>query len=293
MDDIAIITDSTSDLTDDFIKKHNIRVIPLQINYENKTFRDRLEINYEQIYKNIDKEIPTTSLPFASDVVEVFENLKKENIKNVLGMFISSGLSGTYNLINHIAKDYYDCMNVKIIETKTISMGIGHAIIQSTKAIELGKTFEEVVKVAQNTLKNTRTFFALSTLTYLVKGGRLGKVSGTIGNMLNLKPIIGVDEIETGQYYTIKKIRGKNNVIKGLYEIVQKLIRDKKTFDIAIADAIAEDEKNIVASMIEENKNISTFINTSVTPVIAVHTGPGLIGISIHCEEGLDDLRTY
>lgn len=294
MRDIAIVTDSTSDLPDEFIKANDIQIIPLQVNCSNKTYKDKIEITYEEIYVNLDKEIPTTSLPFAEDVIDVFERLKANNIKNVVGLFLSSNLSGTYNLISQIAKDYLEYMNIKLIDTKTISMGIGHAVIQAANAVKLDKSFDEVVDIAVNTVKNTRTFFMLDTLTYLIKGGRIGKVSGVVGNILNIKPIIGVDEIDTGQYYTIKKVRGRNIALKTLNEIVQKLIDKKKECVVAIADAIAKDDRDKVYDIIKSNNNnIKDFIKTSVTPVIAVHTGPGLVGISIYCKEGLDDLRAY
>lgn len=292
MRDIAIITDSTSDLSDEYITKYNIKMIPLQVNFKNKSYKDKFEISYEEICKNLEQEIPSTSLPLSKDIIDVFEELKKSKIKNVIGLFLSSKLSGTYNLINNISKEYQEHMNIKLIDTKTISMGIGHAVIKASEAIENEKSFDEVFDIAINTLKNTRTFFALDTLTYLIKGGRIGKVTGTIGNILNLKPIIGVDEIDTGQYYTIKKTRGRNNTLKVLTDIAKKLIDGKKDCVVAVADAIAKEDRDKVYDILKSD-NVKYIIKTSVTPVIAVHTGPGLVGISIYCEEGLDDLRTY
>lgn len=291
MGKIAIITDSTSDITPDLVEKYGIKVFPLQIIYKSRIYRDKVEITPEQIYRDMEKEVPKTSLPLTADVVKTFDSLKAEGYTDVLGVFISSGLSGTYNMVRNIAIDYENDMNINLIDSKTISWGMSFAIIEGAKAIEAGKTFTEVVDIVKENIKNTRSFFVIPTLYYLKKGGRMGRVEGTLGDMLNIKPIVSVDEAGNGEYFTIKKVRGRKKSLSGIYDVVADLVKDKKAFDVAILHGGAQEEADAIAAKFKELTGVRTVVETQVSPVIGVHTGPGLVALCVKSDEGLARLK--
>ncbi len=291
MEKIAIITDSTSDLTQDIIDKYDIKVLPLQIIYQNKIYKDKVDITPEQIYSGMEKEVPKTSLPLTADVVKLFEQLKKEGYTHVIGAFISTGLSGTYNMMRTMANDYKDDFIIEFIDSKNISWGSGFAILEAAKAREAKADFEKVLEITKQTVKNTRCVFVLPTLYYLKKGGRMGRVEGTIGDLLNIKPIVGVDEAGDGQYFTIQKVRGRKKSINALFDVVNEMVKDKEAFDIIVLSGNAPEESSEMAEKFKAMPNCKSVIETAVSPVIGVHTGPGLLALSVKCDSGLGNLK--
>lgn len=208
---IAIVSDSTSDLVEDITKRYNIKILPLKVVYSGgEEYRDRIEITPEQIYERFDKEIPTTSLPSPEDTINLFNSLQEEGYTHVIVTTISAGLSGTMNMIRGVTEDFKN-MVFEIIDSKALSMGLGFPVIEGAKELERSNDFERTVQMIKDTIKKTEVYFVVKTLEYLKKGGRIGKVEGTIGELLNIKPIISINE--EGIYYTYKKIRGRNRSI--------------------------------------------------------------------------------
>lgn len=274
---IAIVSDSTSDLTVETIKKHNIRILPLRVIYTDGEYRDRVDITPEEIYSRFKEEIPTTSLPSPQDSVDLFDQLKQEGYTHVIIVTISSGISGTMNMIRNLA-DSYTGLIFEIIDSKSLTMGAGFAIIEGAKELEKTNDFEKTVNRIKEVLKKTKVYYVVQTLEYLKKGGRIGKVEGTIGELLSIKPIISINE--DGVYYSYKKVRGRGRSIDELFEIIKEKARETLV-DIAIAHGDAYAEAQDLLKRVMELKNIKETVFTQISPVLVVHTGPGLIGIVI------------
>lgn len=274
---IAIVSDSTSDLTLETIKKYNIKILPLRVIYTDGEYKDRVDITPEEIYARFNEEIPTTSLPSPQDTVDLFNQLKQEGYTHVIVVTISSGISGTMNMIRNIT-DSFEGLSFEIIDSKSLSMGSGFAIIEGAKELErtndLGKTVNRIKAV----LNNTKIYYVVKTLEYLKKGGRIGKVEGTIGELLNIKPIISMNE--DGVYFSFKKVRGRSRSIEELLEIIKEKAREKLV-NIAVAHGDAFEEAQDLLKKIKELKNIKETVFTQISPVLVVHTGPGLIGVII------------
>lgn len=287
MSKIAIIADSTSDLTDDIIKKYDIKILPLQVIYANRIYRDKIEITSDQVLRDMEREIPKTSLPLTSDVLKVFDRLKEEKYTHVLGIFVSSGLSGTYNMVRNIAKDYEDVFEMEMIDSRTLSWGTSFGILEAAREREHTGDFQKMLDSARAGLKNSRAMFVIPTLHYLRKGGRMGRVEGTVGDLLDIKPIVGVDQWGDGKYFTIKKVRGKKKSIQGISDVVMSFVKDKKSFDVVVLHGGAEELAKDFEEKFKAMDNCHSAIMTQVTPVIGVHTGPGLIAFAIHSVDGL------
>ncbi len=277
MDKIVIVSDSTSDLTPEMIEKYNIRILPLRVIYSNGEYKDRVDITPEEIYARFKDEIPSTSLPSPQDTVELFDRLKQEGYTHVIVVTISSGISGTMNMIRNVAESY-EGLVFEIIDSKSLTYGAGFSIIEGAKELEATNDFEKTVKRIKAVLGKTKVYYVVSTLEYLRKGGRIGKVEGTIGELLNIKPIISINE--DGVYYSYKKVRGRSRSIDELYEIIKE--KTKETLvNIAVAHGDAHDEALSLLKRVRELKNIGETVFTQISPVLVVHTGPGLIGIVI------------
>lgn len=281
MEKIAIVTDSSCDLNEDVISEYGINVLPLLVAYTNKTYRDRTEIKPQEVYDSLETEIPKTSMPSINDAKTLFERLKSEKYTHVLAISISSGLSGTYGMLNMVCKEYEDDMEIKLVDSRSLSMGLGFAVYEAAKAVRAGKSFEEISALTEKVKDSVNLFYIIKTLKYLRAGGRIGKVEATLGEMLNLKPIISIDE--DGGYYSYTKTLGWNKAKRRLLEIFRDKAGGKKV-NVAVMNggdsAEAEDLYNRIKEM---GVDINEIFSGQISPALVVHTGPGLLGFAF-CE---------
>ena len=272
---IAIVTDSTSDLPKDVAKEYGIRVVPLRIVYTNEEYKDRVEITPESIYARLDEEIPTSTLPLSEDMLAVFDELKAEGYEHVIMLPLSSNLSGTYNLAQLLAKDY-EGMQIHVVESATLSLGLGFMAIEAAKAAKETGSVEETIAHVNAVRKNMTGLFVLKTLKYLKLGGRIGKVSATLGTMLHLKPIIWVND--EGIYETLTKARGRGRSIESLVDKIKTKYRGK-CINLAIVHGDAYQEAVKVYEKVAQFAHVKLKFIEQVSPVIGLHTGPGLLGV--------------
>lgn len=274
---VAIMTDSTSDLSSELIQQYDIKMIPLKVVYKDREYKDREEITPQEVYDSLDKEVPTTSLPSPAEANEMFNKLKGEGYTHVIAIHISSGLSGTYNVVRTMAEQFSD-MVIEVIDSKMLSMGLGFTVIEAAKTLRETGSFEQTVAKAKEVVKKTKTYFIVATLEYLRRGGRIGLVAGTVGEILQLKPIISINE--EGVYYTHSKVRGRKKSLSDLFELVKERV-SQGPVKIAVAHGGAEEEAKELLDKIKELPNVVDSLLTQIGPVLVVHTGPGLIGVVI------------
>ncbi len=274
---IAIITDSTSDLSPEMIKEFGIEIIPLHVVYKDREYLDGVNISPDEVYKNMDIEVPTTSLPSPAEISTVFNRLRDAKVTHVLSMHISSGLSATYETVFQVAQEYKE-MVIEVVDSKALSMGLGFPVLEAARKLRNSNDFQGIVNVAKTVSQHTKLFFVLSTLEYLKRGGRIGYVSGTIGELLNIKPIISVNA--EGKYITSAKVRGRDQSLKKLYDILTENTQDGR-YNVAIVHGGAEQEAQNLWQKARELPNINELLFNQISPVMGVHTGPGLVGVII------------
>ncbi len=281
MKQIALVTDSTSDIPASIKEKLNVTVIPLQIVFDNKIYSDGIDLTSDNFYKLLQESpvLPKSSQPTPEDFINVYTKLL-EQYKEVLSIHISSGLSGTLNAA-HLAKQKLED-RIHIVDSKSISLGIGLLVNEAARHIKEGLSAKEIVNKLQSVRKNSETLFTLNTLEYLHKGGRIGKVSSLMGSMLNIKPIIRVNE--DGIYVPYGKVRSQNKALKYITESFQELAKGRKAINMAVAHGAAHEAGLKLKEMLE-NAFSANATFTQVGPVIGVHTGPGTIGAAIQFED--------
>jgi DegV family protein with EDD domain len=274
---IALVTDSSCDLTEEIIKKYNIKVVPLRIIYKDKEYIDRVNISPQQVYDNLSVEVPTTSMPSMGDIDTVFNDIESEGYTHVIAITISSGLSGTYNTIKLVSESHPNLITC-VFDSKSLSAGLGALVDKCGHLIAEGKSFEEIVNTLPSIKERISVYYVLETLEYLKKGGRIGKVAGTIGELLNLKPIISVDE--EGKYFTYAKVRGRRQSINKLIDIGDEVLKTTKaTIFILHGDALEEGQK--LYKLFENKNNVNSLHFGDISPALGVHTGPGLLALIV------------
>lgn len=282
MKKIALITDSTSDLPKEIQEKYNIKVLPLHVIYKDAVYSDGVDITPEEVYNSLPREIPSTSLPSIGKIIELFQRLKEEGYRDIISIHISSGLSGTYSMIKNLEDNAKKIgLRLHVIDSKSISMGLGFLVIKAAQLIESNIPLNEIIKTLNKFKKEVKVFFVLKSLEYLRKGGRIGLVEGTLGDMLNIKPIISVNS--DGIYYTVVKSRGRRGSIRKLVNIVKNAIGRSKV-RVAVMHGNAREEAMEILNGIKDEINTDYIFASQVGPVVGVHTGPGLVGIG-YCPE--------
>lgn len=279
---IALVTDSSCDLSDEQLQAYGIRMISLRIVFQNAEYRDRVELSEAQLYDMLKTELPKTSLPLPEDVSTLYDGLVAEGFTDVVHICISSGLSGTYNMVRMIVEDYKAQMNIRVVDSQTLSTGLGAMVLAAAQALEAGEDPDSAVQKAKNARSSQLGMFVIRTLEYLRKGGRIGLVEGVVGNLLQIKPIIYIND--DGVYQTLAKARGYKAAVETMMqEAVQRF--GKAKINLSVVHGQALEDAQALMDKLKQTLNIAQSMIRPVSPVLAVHTGPGLLGIVANLAE--------
>lgn len=281
--EIALLVDSGIDVPTSIIEEYGVYVLPLKVIYKDREYSDGVDISAEEVYQRLSVEIPKTSLPSTQDAIDMLDKIKEAGYKQVLAVTLSSGLSGTFNMLSLVARDY-EGLDISVVDTRNIGIAGGLTAIQAAEFIAEGMDFETLKQRVSDIVGKSKAFFCISTLEYLQKGGRIGLVSSMVGNALNLKPIISCNE--DGVYYNVAKISGRKRSIEKMIELAVEYASNANLYNIAVVHGGAAEEvaklKEKVKTRFEKCKNL---IESQVSPALGVHTGPGLLGIGVQILE--------
>lgn len=280
---IRIVTDSTSYIPQKYIEEYNISIVSLNVVLDGKSYRE-VELSNETFYEKMNqaKNIPTSSQPVPGEISNVFKEIVL-NGDSVLGIFLSSDMSGTVssaNLIKEMVLEEYPEGRIEILDSKTNCMQLGYVVLEAAKAAKEGKSMEEVIEIASKVIISSRFIFAPETLDYLKKGGRIGGASALLGNILQIKPILTVKD---GKTEVLTKVRTKKKAITSMIDILEKDISSRKLKGITIHHINCYDEGKLLANEIQSKLGIDINIK-SIGPVIGLHVGPGSIGIAYYVD---------
>lgn len=280
MSKVAIVTDSTAYIPSSLMNGHNISVVPLQVVWGGKTYLDGVEIQPSQFYEQLKtaKVMPTTSQPTPAAFEAIYKNLLASGY-DIFSIHISSKLSGTLDSATQ-AKAAFPGAKIELFDSEATSMALGFQLLAVARAIEQGATLQECKAVAEKALSLTGVLFAVSTLEFLHRGGRIGGAAAFLGTALNLKPIL---ELRDGKIEAVERVRTMGKAIDRLLDLLQERIGKRTPVRLAALHANAPQEASQLLESARERFNISDVreaVITEVSPVIGVHAGPGTVGIA-------------
>ena len=276
---IAIITDSTAYLKKEYVKKHNIRVVPLNLHWDGDTYKDNVDISPDEFYDRlkVSSTLPTTSQPTYGDFQMIFDEYASE-YDGIVVALISSGISGTVDSAL-IAQKSFKEIPVEVIDTKTTAGGLAIVVKAIAAAVESGKSMKKVADLARSVAESTCTYFVVDTLKYLHKGGRIGGASRYFGTALNIKPILYLNE--EGKIDALEKVRTKKKAVNRLLELAVEKAAGKKSY-VGIYHAQALKEAEAMSDEIQKLLDCYEVGIYKLSPVIGTHVGEGALGISVH-----------
>ncbi len=282
---IGVICDSGADLPQEIYENSKVKVVPLKVVLGEKVYKDGIEISEDEVLEFMEKGFPKTSLPTKDEVTEALEEMVNEGYNEIIGVNISSALSGTHNIFRMAFEEFakvHENVKIGVVDSLNISMGTGFLVYRALLSIDEGKNFEETLKDVKDAVKKSKLFYTIPTLKFLKAGGRIGKVSATMGEILNLKPVISVDD--NGVYYTVAKARGMERAVGKMITDVKKFTDGKEVLAISFHRS-GNDEKTLklVERMKEELKHLKVrkIFTKRTTPVLLVHVGRGLVGVGV------------
>ena len=277
MEKIALITDSACDIDEETLRKYQVHVLPFKIIYNSREYTDKVDITAQEVYRNMKTEIPKSSLPSMEDMEKLYQKLDEDNYTHVISINISSGISGTVNAVRLISEQYPH-IKTYLYDTKSTSVIEGILLKKCGELICDGKSFDEITKEIPKLKEKLHFYFVFGTLEYAIKGGRIGKISGTIGDILDIKPIVGFDEVN-GQIFTHEKIRGRNKSISRLIQIGEKIVQVTPC-DAYVIHGNVEEEALKTCDRLRQTPGIkNVFLIGQISTVVGVYSGPGTIGI--------------
>jgi len=269
----AILTDSAANLDKDILAQYkNVYVVPLQILVDGDNFRDQIEISSEEVYKKLDDHKMSTSLPSNEDLYDILDEIKKEGYSHVLAINLSSGLSGTYNAFRLAFKEY-EGLSFTHYDSKTLGGGLGYIVEHAANLLKKDTPMDELIKALdKHRFEDSLAIYTIDTLKYLRRGGRIGKVEGTIGNALRVKPVITVND--EGVYVTLSKSIG--SLHRSLLNMKKLLVEKfgKDAIDLTIHYGQDKEKAKELGDMLKNNLNIKSLRLSRLTPVLGIHTGP-------------------
>jgi len=279
MSKIAVVTDSTAYIPAELVEKYNLTVTPQVLIWGEETFEDGVDIQPDEFYARLktSKMMPTTSQVSIATMKSTFENLIEQDYE-VLAILLSSKLSGTIQSAIQ-AKEMMGKAGEKVtfVDSNSVAMAMGFQVLAVARAIEDGANLEDAVALAKKARDLTGAYFAVDTLEFLHRGGRIGGAKRFLGTALNVKPVLAILD---GRVEAVEQIRTKRKAVERVLELVSEQVRGKAPVHLATLHAAAEEEARILLDKASKELDATERIMAPVSPVVGTHGGPGLVGLA-------------
>lgn len=274
-----IIVDSTCDLPQDIIKKYDIKVMPLNVMINNVEYKDRVDIQTDQVYEYMNKGIvPRTSQIYPAVIYNAFADYAKEAYDFIYLAF-SSALSGTFNVAKLVQKEIkakYPNVNMEVVDSKSGSFATGLIALRAAELADKGYGISQILQQVNFMVKHIEHVFAISDLSWLAKGGRINKIAGKAGSLLNLRPLM---DVQNGSMRVIDLVRGKKNALRAITNLVAERIKNFPNQLVGISHADDLEMAQAIAALLKEKIGITGFMIEKIGCVLGAHLGIGGVGV--------------
>jgi DegV family protein with EDD domain len=276
---IRIITDSTCEAPPEVLRHPALTVVPLSVVFGQEALRDGIEITREQFWARLPSAnpLPTTSQAAPSDFLSLFEAFTQAG-DEVITVVISSKLSGTHSSAV-VAYESNPGWAVDVIDSKSISVGLGLLVQEALRMLDAGATRGEITARLLALREQIRLVFVLETLEYLQRGGRIGKAQAFVGTLLKFKPLLGIVD---GEVVPVARVRSRAKALEAAHELlVQQVEARGANVRMALTNALSPEEAWTMGARLSKAFETADFFVADLGPVIGVHVGPGTVGAAV------------
>jgi DegV family protein with EDD domain len=277
MSKVAIITDSTAYLPGEYVQQYDLTIAPQVLIWGEQTYEDGVDILPDEFYERLKKAtvMPSTSQVTIPKFQELFQKLLNEG-SEILAILLSEKLSGTIDSAVQ-AKAFFPGATIEIVDSRTTSMAMGYQVLTVARAAQDGASLAECKALAENAREHTGVIFAVDTLEFLHRGGRIGGGSRYLGTALQLKPLL---EVTGGRVEAVERVRTRNKSLNRMVEMIVERVGDQKPVRLASLHANAPEEAKMVLEQASQKLYPIETIISQVSPVVGTHAGPGTVGIA-------------
>ena len=277
MPNVKVITDSTAYLPKDLVEKYDIQVCPQVLIWGEETYEDGIDIMPNEFYKRLEsaKIMPSTSQVTPAYFLKVY-NEQQASGREMIAVLISNKLSGTIASAVQ-ARDQMPEVTVEIVDSTSVAMALGFQALSVARAAAEGASLAECKAIAEKAPEHVGVVFAVETLEFLHRGGRIGGANRFLGTALNIKPIL---EVTGGRIEAVERVRTRKKSINRLLELVGERIDGRTPLRLATLHANAPEEAAALLKQAEAKFNPVESFLTEVSPVIGTHAGPGTVGLA-------------
>lgn len=281
MPNVAIVTDSCASIPESILNALNIHWVPYYIHRGKEVLRDLVTIQRESFYNWLPtaKELPTTASPGPGDYLKVYEMLAQEGVEEIVSIHMTSKGSGAYQAATtaqSMASETLPNLRITVLDTLNVSMCHGWMVIEAARSALAGKKLTEVVNEVKRLIPITRMIQTADTLKYLYMGGRIGRAKHLVGTLLNIKPLISMED---GVIVALGQARSRNRAYQMMVDKVEAAVGAMGKIKIAYVHAAALEEVEKIKDMVEKRLVCVESIITELSPALGVHTGPGTAGL--------------
>jgi len=277
MPKIAIVTDSTAYIPKEYLDQYSIRVTPQVLVWGEQTLLDGIDIQPEEFYNRLAKDPvhPTTSQATPAAFLKIYSELLEQDYE-ILSILVSAKLSGTIESANQ-AKEMFPGAPIEIVDSETTAMALGFNVLTVARAAAEGASLAECKALATRAIPHTGVMFAVDTLEFLHRGGRIGGGARFLATALNIKPIL---EIQDGRVEGVERIRTRRKCLARMVELIVERVGGRQPVRLAALHANSHDDARFLLKVAGAELNPVETIFSEVSPVVGVHTGPGTVGLA-------------
>lgn len=277
MSKVAVVTDSTASIPDDLVKKYSICVAPQVLIWGEEIFEDGVDIQPEEFYIRLTQAetMPTTSQVTPKSFHKIFGNLLEDGWE-ILAILVSTPLSGTVASALQVKQTMPDAL-IEIVDSTNVSLGLGFQVLAAARAAAEGASLSECKEIAEKAREHAGVIFAVDTLEFLHRGGRIGGASRFLGTALKLKPIL---EIQEGRIEAVGRVRTRKKSITSMMDMVEERINGREPLHLGIVHANALEDAERLLSESKEKFDAVEYLLSDISPVLGTHVGPGTVGLA-------------
>ena len=273
---IKIVADSTCDFTPRMAQELGVTIVPLHVIFGDVSYREGVDITADEFYAMLVKsrQLPTTSAPSVGDFQEVYQRLLEEG-HSIVSIHLSGKLSATVRMAQAAADSLNQPGRIAVVDSQSVSLGIGFAIVEAAAAARAGAGLEEVKAAAESVPGRLEVLFMVDTLEYVRRGGRIGRARAYLGTILRIKPILAVRE---GELYPVERVRTR---AQGVERIIQAAVRHQNVKLAGVGHSTTPDEAELIRERLAMAFPHAQVFVARIGPVLGVHGGPGIVGIGV------------